>query len=202
MKTTNVTICLRFIIAVIVLFSCTNTNKMSTASFEQCAKNEKSADSFLLSLQQDNEIVLAFAAENNAWAKAIDYRIIAIKKGKWKGYAYYKSISGAATQSINDVEVQQDSCNALWNFIQEKQAWKIPGDNGKDFCTTEKKSNCNIYDGITWRLLMFTKDKMVNPSYYEPQFYEECCPGDAQRVLFISVANMIKAVVRAEDDDE
>jgi len=83
----------------------------------------------------------------------------------------------------------------LWKFIKEKEATKIEGDNGKDFCTADKKNNCNINDGVTWRLLFITKDNVINPSYYEPEYYENCCPGNANRQLFLQIANKIKSIV-------
>ncbi|MBG9376202.1 hypothetical protein I5907_08145 [Panacibacter sp. DH6] len=184
------------------IFSCSNTHKMSAGTFDQYARTEQATDSFLHALQQQNEVVLAFAVESNAWVRAVDYRIIALNKGTWKGYTYYKRTSGAPSQTINDIEVVQDSCNAAWHFVQANEAWKISGDNGKDFCAGERKSNCNIYDGVTWRLMIITRDRIADPSYYEPRFYDDCCPGNTERKLFITTTDILRAAAHAPGDDD
>ena len=187
-------ICLIALLTTAIL-SCNNTRVMSASSFDEYARAEQITDSFLLSLQQSNEVVLAYAIESYAWVRAVDYRIITLNKGEWKGFAYYKKITGGASETHETIPVSRKDCEELWKYIQTNEAWKIKGDKGKDFCSGEKKSNCNINDGVTWRLYVITKDKIVDPSYYEPEFYENCCPGNAERKLFIDVTNKIKQAV-------
>jgi len=186
----------------VTVFSCNNTRVMSAGSFDQYARAEQAADSFLLSLQQQNEIVLAFAVESSAWVRAVDYRIITLSKGQWKGYTYYKRLTGGATEKHAAITVSNDVCNDAWKFIQTNEAWKIKGDNGKDFCSSSGNKNCTINDGVTWRLLILTKDKITDPSYYEPAFYEECCPGNTERKLFIETVNKIKTAAHVKNNEE
>ena len=185
-----------------IILSCNNTRVMSANSFDQYARAEQVADSFLHVLQQQNEVVLAFAVESYAWVRAVDYRIIAMNKGEWKGYTYYKRLTGGPSEKHETISVPKDSCNEIWKFIQTNEAWKIKGDDGKDFCSGDKKSNCNINDGVTWRLFILTKDKITDPSYYEPVFFEECCPGNTGRKLFIETVNKIKNVVHIKEEEE
>jgi hypothetical protein len=175
---------------------------MSAGSFDQYARTGQVTDSFLLSLQQSNEVVLAFAVESNAWIRAIDYRIIALHNGKWKGYTYYKRTTGGAMEKQGTIEVSDDSCNAVWDFIQANESWKINGDAGKNFCNAGSPKNCNINDGVTWRLFILTKDKISDPAYYEPAYFEECCPGNADRRLFIETADKIKNAVPLKENEE
>lgn len=188
--------------AMAVILSCNNTRVMSAGSFDQYARTEQVTDSFLLSLQQENEIVLAFAAESYAWVRAVDYRIITLNKGQWKGYAYYKRTTGGPLKKHDVITVSDEVCNEAWKFIQTNEAWKVKGDGGKDFCNSSGNKSCNINDGITWRMYIITKDKIADPSYYEPAFYEECCPGNVERKLFIEAVNKIKNAAQLEDDDE
>src|SRR5207244_4383723 len=125
-----------------------------------------------------------------------------MNKGEWKGYTYRRKITGGITETHQTISVSKKVCDEVWKYIQTNEAWKIKGDDGKDFCIGEKKSNCNINDGVTWHLLIITKDKIVDPSYYEPAFYENCCPGNINRKLFIDVANKIKQSVHLEGDTE
>ena len=153
-------------------------------------------------MQQQNEVVLAFATESYAWIRAVDYRIITMNKGQWKGYTYYKRVTGGAWEKHESVPVSNDTCNALWKFIQTNETWKIKGDDGKDFCSGSQKKNCNINDGVTLRLLIIVKDKITDPAYYEPAFFEECCPGNADRKLFIEAVNKIKSAVPVETNEK
>ncbi|CAN5125222.1 hypothetical protein BH11BAC6_BH11BAC6_01560 [soil metagenome] len=173
---------------------------MSADSFNQYARQEQVTDSFLHTLQQNNEVVLAFAVETFAWAKTVNYHIIALNKNEWKGYTYYINKSSGNLSKLMEVSVSEDECSAVWKFIQDKQAWKIKGDDGTGFCSGSQKSNCNINDGAGWRLLIIIKDKIADPAYYEPAFYEECCPGNEERKLFIEVSDKIKNAVKLNDN--
>jgi hypothetical protein len=189
-------------LSIAVILSCNNTLGMSASSFDTYARTEQVTDSFLLSLQQQNEVVLVFAVESYAWVRAIDYRIIALNKGQWKGYTYYKRTTGGATEKHEAINVSNDVCSQAWKFIQTNEAWKAKGDNGKDFCDASQNKSCTINDGVTWRMLIITKDKITDPSYYEPAFYEECCPGNTERQLFIEAVTKIKNAVKVEEDEE
>ncbi|QEC68440.1 hypothetical protein FRZ67_14420 [Panacibacter ginsenosidivorans] len=190
------------VLFVAVILSCNNTRVMSANSFDQYARTEQVTDSFLLSLQQQNEVVIAFAVESYAWVRSVDYKIITLNKGVWKGYTYYKRTTGGVSEKHETINVSNDSCNGVWKFIQTQQAWKIKGDNGKDFCSGSEKKNCNINDGVTWRMLIITKDKITDPSYYEPAYFEECCPGNTERKLFIETVEKIKRAVPVKENEE
>jgi len=185
-----------FIIPFLLFVSCHNSKAMSANSSDQPGRQEqRPEDSVLLNLQKNNEVVLAFAIETYAWAKTKNYKILALNNNEWKGFNYTVNNTSHTSSGLTPIDVSDDSCNALWKFIKDKEATKIDGDNGKDICTGEKKNNCNINDGATWRLLFITKNSVDDPSYYEPEFYEKCCPGDSNRQLFLQVANKIKNIV-------
>jgi hypothetical protein len=189
-------------LGIVFILSCNNTQVMSAGSFDQYARTQQITDSFLLSLQQHNEVVLAFAVESYAWVRAVNYRIIALNKGQWTGYTYYKRTTGGAIEKHEAVTVSNDICNEAWKFIQTNEAWKVKGDDGKDFCSGSQNKSCTINDGVTWRMLIITRDKITDPAYYEPAFYEECCPGNTERKLFIEASDKIKNAVKVEEDEE
>ena len=184
-----------FTIPILLFFSCHSTRAMTANPTEQSERQEQLEDSVLKNLQQNNELVLAFAVETYAWARTKNYKILTLNNNEWKGYNYSINSSRQSSSGLIPVTVSADSCDALWKFIKERDATKIPGDNGEDFCSTSKNNNCNINDGATWRLLFITKNSVITPSYYEPQFYEACCPGNASRQLFLQVADKIKNIV-------
>jgi hypothetical protein len=183
-----------FTIPILLFLSCRSSKAMTANPTEQKERQEQLEDSVLINLQQNNELVLAFAVETYAWARTKNYKILTLNNNEWKGYNYKINNSTHSSSGLIPVTVSADSCDALWKFIKEKDATKITGDNGKDFCPGDKNKNCNINDGATWRLLFITKDSVITPSYYEPQFYEDCCPGNANRQLFLGVAGKIKNI--------
>ncbi len=183
-------------LAVLLFSTCRSTNAMSALSLDQFGRTEQAADSVLHNLQQNNELVLAFAIETYAWAKTVTYTAFALKNNEWTGYSWYVNKSQVqVTPNVNPMTVNNDSCNAIWNLFKAKEVWKIKGDTGDGFCTGSKANGCNINDGAHWRLLIITKDKIIDPAYYEPAFFEECCPGNTDRALFLEAVNKMQAAV-------
>jgi len=184
----------------LLFLSCHNSKAMTANPLDQSGRKEQQPeDSVLLDLQKNNEVVLAFAIETYAWAKTKNYKILALNNNEWKGFNYTVNNTSHTSSGLMSVNVSTDSCNALWKFVKDKEATEIVGDDGKDFCTDQKKNNCNINDGATWRLLFITKNSIADPSYYEPEFYEKCCPGNSNRQLFLQVANKIKSIVGSNE---
>jgi hypothetical protein len=178
-----------------IFIACGSGKNMAAgqAPFEQHGMEEQLPDSFLHKLQQENEVVLAYAIENTAWGHSIAYSIIAHKNNEWKGYNY--SINVKHNTTINPVEVSATACDSVLAFFTGKEIWKIDGDKGRGACNdTSGKKNCIINDGRTWRLLVMTPQRVTRCSYYEPQFYEDCCPGNGERRLFLDAVEKIKQV--------
>lgn len=186
-----------FLIAIpfILFLSCHSTKAMFTNPIEQYGRQEQLTDSVLRNLQQNNEVVLAFAVAHYAWVKMIQYQILALNNNQWKAYNYTVNMTNHTSSGLIEIEISNDAGGAVWKFIKEKDALKIQGDNGENFCSGDKKGSCNINDGASWQLYFITKNKIANPSYYEPEFYENCCPGNTERKLFIEVASKIRNAV-------
>lgn len=184
----------------VLITCCSNSKQAATNTFDQYAAEVQLKDSVLLSLQQQNDLVIACAADNTAWIKSSTYQILAQNKNEWTGYFYYVnntaggSAGGSSNFNINPSMVPKAACDSLWQFLQQQQVWKIKGDEGKNFCAAPN-NNCNINDGQTWRLLIITKTKMTQSSFYEPEFYEGCCPGNTDRKLFIDAIAKIQKLV-------
>ena len=183
-------------LAVFLFSSCHTAKVIPAASFDQYGRTGQANDSVLHNLQQNNELVLAFAFETYAWAKTVTYKAIALNNNEWKGYNWYINKSqGQVMPNVNPMTVNNDSCNAIWNFFKAREVWKIKGDTGEGFCTGNKANGCNINDGSYLRLLIITKDKITDPAYYEPEFFEACCPGNTGRALFLEAVNKMQAAM-------
>lgn len=183
--------------AIVILCSCANTKAMNNNQWQQYGRTEQVSDPFLNNLQQNNELVLVYALETYAWAKTVTYKAIALNNNEWSAYNWYvnKSATPAVMPNVNPAVVLNDSCDAVWKFFQEKQVWKVKGDNGQNFCDSSDTKGCNINDGAQWRLMIITKDKVIDPSYYEPEYFENCCPGNKDRALFVEAVHRLTSVI-------
>jgi len=158
---------------------------------DEAANNQPLEDSVINNLRNDNDIVIAYAVENFAWVKKINYTIVAQKNGEWKGFVYERRfMKQDPSQNINSININKNACDSLIDYIQQAKAWTITGDNGTNFCTNSSR-NCNINDAASGRLWIITKKSVINPSYYAPEFYEKCCP-DKDRALFLSIKEKIE----------
>ena len=181
--------------AMLFCLSCTGIKAQQSTEWQQKARSEYADDATLNNLQLNNELLLVFSIETHAWGTSATYKVLALNHGEWTGYTWYvrKAPGVAAVPNVNPLIVNNDSCNAVWKYLQQKKVWNIPSDNGENFCTTN--NNCNINDGSTWKLSIIANDKIVDPAYYEPPFYEECCPGNKDRALFIAAINKLTSVM-------
>lgn len=159
-------------------------------------------DDELKKLQSENDLVIAFAVENFAWVKSIDYFIIAKNSNGWKGYKYHHNLmrgNAGTPTSIQSHDVNSADCDAVVKYISDNEGWNIKGDSGQDFCNDGNK-NCNINDAPGARLWMITKTAYISPSYYAPQFYEKCCP-EKQRGIFLSITQKIAGIFGEKEDE-
>ena len=182
-----------------VFASCKAQQNLIIQKIDEAGSNQILEDSVLNNLRNNSDIIIAYAVENFAWARKIDYTIIAQTNGEWKGYHYKRSLMKQdPSQSISSISINKKACDSLVEYISQTNAWKIKGDGGNNFCTNGSK-NCNINDATSGRLWIITKKTVFNPSYYAPEFYEKCCP-DKDRALFLSVKNKIENSVNISSE--
>lgn len=181
---------------------CSAQKNSITESINAAGNKQPVEDAVLQSLQAENDLVIAYAIENYAWAKSIDYRILVQKNNEWKGYSYHKNLRPSSTPAklSEPASIDKTAADALLNYMAENNAWTIPGDSENGFCTDGNKT-CNINDAPGARLWMITKTAAIAPGYYAAEFYEKCCP-EKQRGLFVSIAKKINALVSVKNAEE
>lgn len=183
------------LVIVILLLSCSNSRAISSSNMESPDNTTQLTDSVLQSLYKNNELVIGVAFENFAWGHNATYRIFVMNNNEWTAYTWYTNYNAVGVvPNVNPSVVSADTCKAVLNFLKDNHAESIKGDEGKPGCSDASKK-CNINDGGTWHLFWLTKEKMVAPSYYEPQFFEDCCPGNKDRKQFLDAVNKIVAVL-------
>ena len=186
--------------AIVFVFASCRAQKNSVMYHVDALGNDQAIeDSVIRGLRDNNDLVIAYAAENFAWVRSISYLIIAKKDNEWMGYQYYVSLmrnqpQANAPGNINPATVDQATCDSLLQYIEQAKAWNLKGDSGKNFCPNGN-NGCNINDAAGARLWIITKRGLTNPSYYAPEFFEKCCPGDKDRSLFLSITKKIQEIV-------
>ena len=176
------------IIMALINSGCKAQKNLLEENVNSTGNKQQIEDTVLKKLQAESDLVIAFATENYAWVKSMDYSIITKNNGEWKGYKYHLNLmngNAGSPTTLNTLVVDKTACEAIANFITDNKAWSIKGDNGKSFCSDGNK-NCNINDAANSRLWIITKSAYIDPSYYAPDFYETCCP-EPQRGLFLSI---------------
>ncbi len=180
--------------------SCKAQQNLVIQKIDEAGSNQTLEDSVINNLRNNNDIVIAYAVENFAWVRKINYLILTQKNGEWKGYQYNVSLlKQNPSQSIVSANINKNACDSLIAYIMQNNAWTIKGDNGSNFCTNGS-TKCNINDAASGRLWIITKKTVFNPSYYAPEFYENCCP-DKDRALFLSIKNKIQNCISINNSE-
>lgn len=187
------------LLMLITMFSgmgCTAQKNILVEGVNTSGKKQPVEDDVLKKLQNENDLVIAFAYENFAWVKSMNYLIVVQHGNEWKGFKYYKNMmpnNAGTPTNLNNVPVDKNTCNSLLEYITINKAWNLPGDGENGFCADGNKT-CNINDAAGNRLWIITKASVVNPGYYAAEFYEKCCP-ERQRGLFVAIGKKIESIV-------
>jgi hypothetical protein len=198
--------CISLLLIFVLSASCSNSQKLIVKDFDTYATLTTPTDSTLQSLQKNNEVLLVYAVEDHAWTRSTAYHVLASNDNSWKSYYYKVANKNTFLEKSWPVEVRAavvaktSGDSLLANFIRE-EVWKIKGDNNRNFCQTTSSDNivtgCNITDQPTYKLMIITKPKMYSSSYYAPEFFEKCCPGDKDRIKFLNAAHQVLNLVSA-----
>ena len=185
--------------SIIFILSYSNSRAVNNSNMEEQNVTVQLPDSMLQSLYQNNKMIIGVASETFGWGHHATYHVFVLNSNdEWSGYSWYASYRPVAAPVVTPVTASKDTCNALLNFLQQNNIDKIQGDRGEPGCADKNNRNCNINDGATWHLFWLTKEKMIAPSYYEPQYFENCCPGNTDRRRFLDVVNRIMSSMGLE----
>lgn len=183
---------------IILLAACSTGSKLLTDEVNKIGSADNISDSVLHSLQQKNDIVIAYITENYAWGRNISYSVICKNKDAWSGYRYNKkNMINDMGYTLSAVTVNTAACDSLLNYITTNKVWEIKGETGEEGSRCPNANqNCNIADAASNSLWLITKEKFIAPSYYAPFFFEECCPGNKDRHLFLMTGMKVMSIVK------
>ena len=169
----------------IVIFACSHSKNIAQTTGrnenDRLANdiNSSTADTaniipHLKQLQQQNDLVIALGTLNYAWTRKGDFYVLTKRNGTWQLYRYGAKLP----PSPNDLSMEITPQN-----VSPETAENI-----------KKMYAGNITDAETWTISVATRQTIHTTTYYAPQFFEECCPGNAYRQRFTAIANEIIAL--------
>ena len=176
--------------------SCSTGSKVFISEIEKKGIPDSIGDPVLRNLQKQNDLVIAFATENYAWIRNKTYLILCKNGIEWTGYNYKKDeMPNDKSYSLNEAKVNAVSCDSLLGFINKTKAWNIKGEDGSGKRCGDGNNNCNITDASSNSLWLTMKEKYTASNYYAAAFFEECCPGNAERKLFLIIGAKVYNIV-------
>ena len=190
-----------FLSALLLLVSCTSSQRLLIRQVDKSGTEASPEDSTLRVLQSNSQLLLIFVNENFLFSRVRSYNILAYHNGKWTAILYgagnmIRPGSGLPETPVtyDSFAVSQQNCDSIQRYLLDNRIWAVPGDDGKHFCS-DTLSNCTLKNGTRWRLLIMTPGKMIDRSYYAPEFFEKCCPGNPERKIFIEACKKIEALL-------
>ncbi len=146
-------------------------------------------------LAKQNDLIIAFATLNYAWARKGTFYVLAYKNKEWKLYLYQSKLSSALSDSILQIDSSNLSVSSAENIkhlYTSSQLWNTNGDEKGKLCNDKK--DCNITDAETWTLSVATPQNIHTTIYYAPEFFEQCCYGNLYRQRFVAIAKEIQRI--------
>lgn len=162
----------------------------------QSKKDTGHINTTLNKLAKENDLIIAFATLNYAWTRTGTYHILVLKNKQWKLYSYQSKLSSALNDSIpqiDSINLIDSTAEKIKQLYASSQLWNINGGENKLFCNNKK--DCNITDAETWTLTIATPQNIHTTTYYAPDFFESCCPGNSYRHSFVAIVKEIEKIV-------
>ncbi len=206
---------LGFLFLFIFTLACSHTKNLAQAAtmpsndlllqhIDSSAPDTDLINPHLKALQRENDLVIALGTLNYAWARRGTFYALTQKNNSWALYSYQSKLPPSAEDEAATLTPQTVSGEAAEKIKQLYTAsglWETGGDNGESFCSGAAK--CNINDAETWTLSVATPHTIHTTTYYAPDFFEQCCPGNLYRQHFVALAKeLIKLAPSATSAQE
>jgi len=150
--------------------------------------NEEVIPTFLIPLQRANDYVMTFRTTNPLNPDP-DYFVLTRKTGKLTAYIY-----STGSRKLTSLTVKTDSLkNLLWKAYTEFDMFKIK--DQKDIPPVFCPEKYEIVGSYSYEIIMVSKDRMKQLSYYDPEYYDRVCSGIAERQKIINTASLISYVL-------
>ncbi len=179
----------------LVQSSINKTNDTLIQIINKSKKDTTSINPQIKKMAKQNELVIAFGTLNSAWTRKGTFYVLACKNKMWKLYLYQLKLSSAlidSTPQIDSSNLSVSSAEHIKQLYTSSQLWNTSGDTNSLFCNNKK--DCNITDAETLTLSVATPQNIHTTTYYAPEFFEQCCPGNPYRHSFVAIAKEIQKI--------
>lgn len=85
--------------------------------------------------------------------------------------------------------ITKEDALAFWQKVMNSKPWNISDDVKNQECSDP---SIRVYDGEHIGLFLITKKEIRPLVFYDPNFYEEKCPGNPHREAFLKIQDTFK----------
>jgi hypothetical protein len=192
---------LYFISTIVCLtsFGCSAQLKDVVRKTDKSSANNFLTDSVLSSIKGRYDLVVGYSIASNS-TLPVQYYLVAFNQTSTKAYKYKVRQYATSQQKLfqlDSIAVDNSTRDSVLEVYNSDEGWSLKHneDSSTGYCADfEKFAYCNISDGETYSFIVFTKKTGTASSFYAPQFFEKCCPGNDARKRFLA---LMKPVAKA-----
>ena len=145
-------------------------------------------DTSLTKIVDKSSLVIVFSIYS-AWTLYKKYKIISYQNdNRW----HYNLLEHRdSSYGLFEIKAPEDSIKNVWQSIVSNQLFSISKDNLND-------PNCDamIFDSHHYLFWLISKNKYRKIHYYNPEFFEENCKSNPERLRVISCAIEFKDFIK------
>lgn len=114
---------------------------------------------------------------------------------RYKKSKYVKDRRGtkADTVLLRRVEIEGPILDSLFDLIIKKDLANVKDETDKGYGCPRNRT-CDTFDSGEKSFFFITKQGYRYIKYYDPAFFEKCCPGSAARLSVIACADAFAAI--------
>lgn len=147
----------------------------------------------LKKLAKENDLIIAYVTSTEGWSRTETHYVLASKNRIWTLYSYRTSLFSESDTAIQftSTHIQDSSAENIKHLYALSGLWRTNGDERDDkFCNDDRV--CMISDDATCSLTVATPQNIHTTTYYAPDFFESCCPGNPYRHSFVAIVKEIE----------
>lgn len=106
---------------------------------------------------------------------------------KLKGLALIDTNRANINMRFSPQRIKKSDAIKFWSQILTLKPWKIDDNEDQQYCPDK---TIKLFDGGSVSLVLITQTAIKKLIFYSPEFYEEKCPGNANRQAVIKIKKL------------
>jgi len=158
------------------------------------------SDSVVQSIQKRFDLVIGYSTEATTSFRPKTYHLIGFQDNQTIAFTYvYRNVRTDKQPkfTLDSISVSSQYKDSVLSLYLKTKAWEIEhfeNDNTVYCSDLSSHSGCNIHDGTTYNFIVMTKRRQRVSNFYEPDYYENCCPGNKDRQRFLATIGPIQRI--------